>query len=373
MSLSSDANTPPRTGQHRQGFSISSILSFLSSDAPVTPIRTVRHAPSASDESSPRTLLPATRYPDSNDFSARRLLEHVNTQPLQDAIEGTVGDLRISFSTTTNNLVSEQLNLIKKMHATDAQVKKTLQVTNSRVKKTEKEAELLANSEKLSILAETCFEEVSKILKLFAEVDALLPANERIREHSSHYPELSKCVKKLNRPRMHVPTWKSTSATSAITSLKSVRDGSPASSSAASLTTLRSDAIESVTTAPTSSPAAETTSQAARPRLRLAPRKSRSNLRLPQIRTIPPLPTTRLDTVFPNVERDNFSTRSSVASRASVFSTVSQFFMGPSSRRTVHEASSLGPRQVVSAEERLRKISGSSPITRSSRTVSSRF
>lgn len=342
----------------------------------MTPIRKVRDAHSDVDESPPRALLPITKVPDPLAFCFNRVLDHVDTRPLDEALESTVAHVQNTFSTTISELVEEQLVLIKKIQATDAHVKGVLQVTNSRVRKTEKEAEMLASSAKLSVLSETCFDEISKIMKLFAEVDMLLPVNERIQEHSGHYPALSQCILRLNKPPPANPKWKTTKAASpAMFSLRSIQESSPAESSAASLRTLRSVVPPHVPPAPLPPESTveagppESAAAQAPPRLRLAPRKSKSNLRVPQIRTVPPLPSTRLDTVLPNVERDNFSTRSSIASRASVFSTFSQFFLGPAGRRTAHEASNLGPGPNTSAEDRLRKISGSS-TGRQSRTVS---
>lgn len=366
MSVLAGPTTPSDTRrQHSQGFSISSILSFLNSDAPVTPIRKVREAPSTASESPPRVLLPATKYPDPAAFSVDNLLKHVDTRPLDDALQATAADMQKTFSSTSSELAAGQLLLVKKMHETDSHTKSLLQMTHAHIRKTEKEAELLAGSERLSILAETCYDEVSKIIKLFAEIDSLLPSKERILHHSEHYPVLSQNIRRNHQTSLSSQAWKSPRATRAISSLRSIQENSPAISSAASMRTLKSLIAEQAPVPPAReiSPVQEPAPVQA-PRLRLAPRKSKSNLRVPQIRTVPPLPSTRLDTALPNIERDNFSTRSSVVSRASVFSTVSQFFMGQSSRRTVHEGSNLGPRPHTSAEERLRKISGSSTLSR---------
>lgn len=281
-------------------------------------------------------------------------------------MDATTRDIRRTFSETISDLMRDQQELVAKMNAADAQVKQVLQNTNTRIKKTEKEAEVLAGSERLSILAEKSYEEVEKILKLFREIDGLLPAEERIGHHSSHYEQLAPLVTRVvQRRRPTADPSRGAAATPAVSSLMAIQATSP-KPPAEDLRPVPASVSATSTTPVIESPPVEPVQQIGQkpdalppPRLRLAPRKSRSNLRVPQIKTVPPLPSTQLSTALPTVERDNMSTRSSVASRRSVFSTLSLFLGGQSSRRTVHD-SSYAPLTHGNAEERLRKISGGS-------------
>lgn len=358
--------------QHRQGFSVSSILSFLSgTEIQTTPIRTINNGVSDMDDSPPRVLLPQANYPSASSFAFSRLCDDSSAHELEQSIGHATGDIRQTFSETISRLMREQHGLVARMNAADLQVKQVLQNTNSRIKKTEKEAEVLAGSERLSVLAEKSYEEVEKILKLFREVDELLPPSERIVHHKHHYKKLSPLITRVTqRPSPATRSTSSTAPSPTLLSLHSIQESVPAPEPV--IAPVLAVVSPSVDTAQiVASPVVEQPDAVPPQPLRLAPRKSRSNLRVPQIRTVPPLPSTQLSTALPTVERDNVSTRSSVASRRSVFSTLSMFLGGQSSRRAVHDSAYV-PLGHGNAEERLRKISGSSLLGQTRKSSNSR-
>lgn len=347
------------TSKHRRGFSVASILSFMSgsADTQTTPIRTVRNSPEELQDSQTRVLLPAAKYPDPSAFSFPRISDGMDTKPLETALCKTTADVRATFSTSISSLAARQADLVKRMHALDSHAKQVLVTTHQRVKKSEKEAELLAGSERLSLLAEKSYTEVDRILKLFREVEMLLPREERIEQHGTHYDRLAPL---LTISFSNVDVEVVPRPSKAISSLRSIQEHSPLTSTT------------KVTASPEVGPQKQGPSSITGPieatpspppppttRLRLAPRKSRSNLRAPQIKTVPPLPSTQFSTALPTIERDNMSTRSSMASHRSIFSTISHFLGGQSSARTVNNEG-MGPFGHRSAEETLRKISGSS-------------
>ena len=368
---------------------VATLLSYVtrqSASEPATPIKVIRPDPTSTTSSPDRVLLPRATYPAKEEFKFAKLVESVDATGLIQAWRRTTDDVAASFAETIKSLTDEQHNLSAQISSTDTLAKSVLTTTKSRAKKTDKEAALLTGHEKLSVLAEKTYTSVENLIRLFRDIDDILPPSERIEHHKAHYQHLAPLITRFDevfvRPTpsravsalRDVQDMRHETATEQVVdaeevhtedalteaSVEDLQDNTSKVSTTNDQISTPVDpppttplilkppdrllAVSKATIAPPTIVTAPTDSQHLQP-LRLAPKKSRSNLRVPQIKTVPPLPSPQLSTALPTFERDNMSTRTSIASRRTIMSTISYFWNTP--RKPPGTAAS-----------RLRKISG---------------
>jgi hypothetical protein len=365
-----------------------------------SPIKTVVKQP----EPSRKVQLARVEFPAQADFAWSKLVDDVDTKALQVAVDAARKDAEDGFKDTIGMLTNEQHVLESRMKGLNELAHQTLNRTNTRFKNNQ--GLDLGILDRVTRVAEQLHDDIEGALKMFREIDQLLPERERIGIHANHYRVLAPLISNGESSRalqalqtvMHPSERPETQVPEIPSRATSVIDGSVSSDRSSSISRrssptpegdvtttslslaeelsrlpergedVESSILEDEAPSPTSplqdpksepeiqvnreivaveppqlikdvTQASLATPQVETPRLRLAPRKSRSSLRISSVKVLPPVASPQL--TLPTFERDNDSIHS-IASHRSIFS-VSTFF----SRRVASEST---------ASDRLRQV-----------------